>query len=107
MYVKDADLTVKETKVTGMATGNCKEKSIEVLKNEAIMNILLKNNADVLVEPIFIVEVIDKNQTITVTGYPATYENIKAIEYKEKKNKINLWNIAVRTGFFFLGFLWR
>ena len=92
MYIKDAgifanplmaDLKVSESKKTGSASGDLRGKSIEILKNEAITDVLLKNNADVLIEPFIIIETKGRTQTVTVTGYPAIYENFRSIELEK------------------------
>jgi predicted small secreted protein len=79
------DLNVQETKVTGSAIGKT-TSNIEQLKKEAVANALKTANADILVEPKYVIENTNRSITVTVTGYPATYKNFRQI----KEEDINL-----------------
>ena len=76
------DLDVKENKITGTSTqsGN---KSIEIIKQDAVANALKNANADVLVEPKFETETHQGKVTATVTGFPATYKNFRQIKSED------------------------
>ena len=74
-----ADLEVKETKVSGTATGKG-ATSTEELKREAVNDALVKSGADVLIEPRYEVTIKFNKATVNVTGYPATYKNFRPME---------------------------
>jgi hypothetical protein len=77
------DLEVKENKVTGVATGNTDVVSSTIVKQEAIADAVKKANADILVEPMFITETVDRKITVTVTGFPANYKNFRPIKQED------------------------
>jgi hypothetical protein len=68
-----ADLVIKETKVTGFATGSSEEN----VKSMAIANAINKANIDVLVEPKFEITTAGGTTTATVTGFPGVYKNFR------------------------------
>ena len=72
-----ADLDVNEVKVTGNATG--RKSHLAEVKNLAITDALKKANADVLIEPIFTVEINGSKVTAIVTGYPSVYKNFRSV----------------------------
>ena len=71
-----ADLNVREEKVSATVTGSTSGSTKE-LRDLALAEALEKAGADVLVEPVFESESTGTRITITVTGYPATYENFR------------------------------
>ena len=75
------DLNVKETKVTGEASGM--STSIESIKQSAVANAISTANADVLVEPIYKMRSSNGRTTVSVTGYPATYKNFRKIQKED------------------------
>jgi hypothetical protein len=83
------DLEVKETKTTGTATAPTGQ--IEIIKAMAVNDALKTSNADVLVEPKFEMQVQGGRTTVTVTGWPATYKNFRAI----KEEDIKLLDVGV------------
>ena len=79
-----ADLSVKETKVTGKAEADVSSTStLSGLKSLAVSNALKKSNADVLVEPRYDVVKTSTKITVEVTGYPASYKNFRPMEAKD------------------------
>jgi hypothetical protein len=72
-----SDLVVGE-KVKVTVTG--KNEPTAALKNKAVTEALLKNNADVIVEPLFVVETNGLVRTVTLIGYIGTYKNFKSLE---------------------------
>ncbi len=70
------DLEVEEKKVSGSFSGtNVDEESAKSL---AVADALKKVNAEVMVEPVFEVEVKDfKDISVQVQGYPARYKNFR------------------------------
>jgi len=72
------DLTVKETKVSGQATGNVTANA--QVNNEAVAAALKSSGADVLVEPVYSSFTKGSKITVTVTGYPATYTNFRSLK---------------------------
>ena len=77
------DLEVKEVKVTGSATENSETSSIEIVKQEAIVDAVKKSNSDILVEPMFTTETIGNKITVTVIGFPANYKNFRPIKQED------------------------
>ena len=69
-----ADLDVKNIKVTGNASASA-GNSIDAVKNLAIKDALKTSNADLLVEPTFESQHKGGKTIVTVTGFPATYQN--------------------------------
>lgn len=72
-----ADLEVRDTKVTGTATGNSSAPG--TVKNMALADAIKKANADVLVEPAFDMQSKGGKTTATVTGWPANYKNFRNV----------------------------
>ena len=70
-----ADLEVRETKVTGTATGF--NSALVTVKNMALADAIRKSSADVLVEPSFELETKGSKITATVSGFPANYKNFR------------------------------
>ncbi len=77
-----ADLDVEEKKVSGVVVGKVKTP-INQLKQLAIADALKKADADVLVEPRFEIDFEKTKTTVTVTGFPAKYENFRPMEEKD------------------------
>ena len=75
------DLDVNETKVTGQFSGE--NISLQYAKNMALADAVRKANVDVLVEPIFEVEVDDKATNVTVKGFPGKYKNFRKPELSD------------------------
>jgi hypothetical protein len=75
------DLDVKEVKITETSTSNV--LTIEELKREAVSSAIKNNKVDVLVEPTFKVVTVGVENTVTVTGYPATYKNFRSIKAED------------------------
>lgn len=73
------DLDVKETKVSGSATGGI-GTALENIKQYAVTDALNKANADILVQPKFEIETSEGQSTVTVTGFPATYKNFRSMK---------------------------
>lgn len=70
-----ADLDVRENKVTGTATGHRSEPA--AIKHSALADALRKAQADILVEPSYVLETSGNRTTATVTGFPANYKNFR------------------------------
>lgn len=77
-----ADLEVKETKVTGTYSDRSK-KTMKFVKEMALYDALQKANADVLIEARYVTVKKFGRIEVTVTGYPATYKNFRAMELKD------------------------
>ncbi len=87
------DLVVKETKITGYATGS----ALENVKSMAIANAISKANVDVLVEPVFEISTSGGKTTVTVVGFPGYYKNFRPM-LEEDINIINIGYVNyVRT----------
>jgi hypothetical protein len=78
-----ADLDIGAEKVTGVATASTKSESVEVTKSYAIIDAIDKAKADVLVAPQYVVTKKEKLIHVTVTGFPATYVNFRALSLEE------------------------
>ena len=76
-----ANLDVSETKATG--TFSAENVTIEFAKNKALADAIAKAGADILVEPVYEVDVNDKVVTVTVQGYPGKYKNFRQPEAKD------------------------
>ena len=74
-----ADLDVKSVKVSGTSTGK-KDVPLDNIKQNAVADAVKNANADVLVEPRFDVVSSSSSNTVTVTGFPATYKNIRLMK---------------------------
>lgn len=73
-----ADLEVSSKKISFTYTPTSAELKGSNLKKCAVHEALKANgNADVLVAPEYVVK---NNRTVTVTGYPATYKNFRAVK---------------------------
>lgn len=75
------ELDIKETKVTATTIGKL-GSNIAVLKAEAVSLAIKNANCDVLVEPSYTI-VTQKNISVTVTGFPATYKNFRDIKAED------------------------
>ncbi len=73
-----ADLEVRPTKVT--ASVEDKNVSEARLKKSALFKAMEQANADLIVEPIYIIEKNDRDIKVTVKGYPAVYKNFRTIQ---------------------------
>ena len=71
-----ADLNIQNERKEGKAT-NSSSVPVETIKNAAIRDVVEKNNGDVLVAPIYIIDNNGINTSVTVRGYVATYNNIR------------------------------
>jgi len=71
-----ADLDVQDKKVRGTATGP--RSSAEWVRNMALVNAIKAANADVLVAPVYEMETVRRQTTVTVTGFPATYKDFRS-----------------------------
>ncbi len=73
-----ADLEVKPSKVT--ASASQRDGIVSKLKKAALFNAVEKSKADVIVEPIYVVERNDRDVKVTVKGYPAFYKNFRNLK---------------------------
>lgn len=78
-YVKTeislVDVQIKEEKVMGQSTGRLSmTNTIDDLKKLALGNAILESKCDLIVAPFFIVEINDKDVTVSAYGFPATYK---------------------------------
>ena len=78
------DLDVNGAKVSGRAVAKFGE-NIEDVKTLLVAEVLRKANADVLVEPRYVIETINNESIITVSGYHATYKNFRPIKEEDIK----------------------
>jgi len=78
------DLDVNGAKVSGRAVAKFGE-NIEDVKTLLVAEVLRKANADVLVEPRYVIETINNESIITVSGYYATYKNFRPIKEEDIK----------------------
>ena len=60
-------------------------ENIEDVKTLLVAEVLRKANADVLVEPRYVIETINNESIITVSGYHATYKNFRPIKEEDIK----------------------
>ena len=72
------ELDVKQTKVTATVNGKL-GSNIEALKAEAVSVAVKNAAADVLVEPTYSIVTTRGTSTVTVTGFPAVYQNFRDI----------------------------
>lgn len=78
------DLDVNGAKVSGRAVAKFGE-NIEDVKTLLVAEVIRKANADVLVEPRYVIETINNESIITVSGYHATYKNFRPIKEEDIK----------------------
>lgn len=85
----------KETVKVEMTDGNISDEMIENTVNRVISGLLLKRNADVLVQPVSRVETKGRMINIEVSGYPAIYKNFRPMTTKEAElfRNINILHI--------------
>ncbi len=76
------ELDVKQTKVTGTASGKL-GSSVDAIKAEAVSVAIKSAGADVLVEPTYTIVSNKGISTVTVTGFPATYRNFRDIKAED------------------------
>jgi len=101
-----ADLEVSQTKIfekIEKKIENNKEidmsKAVENAVNTVMAELLLKRNADVLIQPVFAVDSkwgkSKTTITITVSGYPATYKNFRSMTREDAIlfKDINIYHI--------------
>ena len=82
-----ADLTISQTKVTGVAEGNIYAMGgVEAIRTLAIINALRPTNADILIQPTYELTQRGNHVRIEVTGFPASYNNFRNIN----SNDVNL-----------------
>ena len=70
-----ADLDVQQQKVRGTASGRSTE--LDLVKNMAMVNAIRTANVDVLIAPVYEIERKGRRTTVTVAGFPATYNNFR------------------------------
>ena len=80
-----ADLKVNENKVSASIKGRIiygmdNEEIIKDLKNQVVAIAIDQNKADILIEPNYIVEIVDDQVEVTVTGRPGIYSNFRNIK---------------------------
>ena len=57
------------------------------MRENAIGELLEKNNADILVNPLYTTEYVDgRISRVTVSGYPARHTNFRNISFEEQSN---------------------
>jgi hypothetical protein len=71
-----ADLDVSNNKVNGSASGL--STNLSSVKSEAISDAVKTAGADLLVEPVFVIQPVGSRVNVTVTGFPASYKNFRA-----------------------------
>lgn len=79
-----ADLNVEEKKTSKTITLNSME-SLSAAEVEIVRELLIDNNADILVEPKFYSVSKNGKTELTVTGWLAFYKNFRTIEEKDLK----------------------
>lgn len=93
-----ADLEVSEKKISGTATMGYSSgigAPIEECKRSAIGNALIASEADVLIEPFYIIETTEYSVTVQVSGFPAKYKNFR--KDTEKMMEINAASVNQTT----------
>lgn len=97
-----ADLEVSQDKIfekesvkVEMTDGIISDGIIENTVNRVLSGLLLKKNADVLVQPVTKVETKGRIINIEVSGYPATYKNFRPMTTKDAElfRDINILHI--------------
>jgi len=76
-YPVVAEMEVSQTKASGTVVWKGGGASINTLKEMAISEAVKSANADVLVEPVFEIEVKGRKRTVTAKGYPAKYKSFR------------------------------
>lgn len=74
------ELIVSDTKVSATIDSSTSSTSIENMKLAAISKAITSANADILVEPSFVIETAGYDKKVTVTGFPANYSNFRTIK---------------------------
>ena len=72
------ELNVASLKSQGSANGITKLISLDILKQNAMADALKKTGADILIEPVFVIETYNANVIVTVSGFPAKYIHFKS-----------------------------
>lgn len=80
-----ADLNVRATKVSHTKTFTKSSSSSQNARTDVVRELLMRENADVLIEPTFESSTTGMKTEITVYGFPATYTNFRSIEEKDIK----------------------
>ena len=77
-----ADLEISSHKSEARFTYDFADKMIDVnfVKNEAVMNLLEQEQADIIVEPVYSVTTEKRIVTVKVSGYAARYKNFIAAD---------------------------
>ena len=81
----DLDVAPRRIKYTLTTTKEIRRGGFENCKNAAVQEALAANgNADLLLEPQFVIKryrnlLVNLVTSVTVTGYPATYKNIRSM----------------------------
>lgn len=78
-----ADLSVREKKIEAEVISDSYDDVLGDLKQKAIVKALKKVNGDVLVEPKYQIVKAGNRKTVTVTGYPATYNNFRNATFED------------------------
>lgn len=97
-YPLIADLNISKEKVKGTATMGYSSgigAPIEECKRSAIGNALIASEADVLIEPFYIIETTESSVTVQVSGFPAKYKNFR--KDTEKMMEINAASVNQTT----------
>ena len=97
-YPLMADLDISKEKVKGTATMGFSSgigAPIEECKRSAIGNALISSDADVLIEPFYIIETTESSVTVMVSGFPAKYKNFR--KDVEKMQAINAASVNQTT----------
>lgn len=104
-----ADLEVSDTKVRytyDVPVNDNMAISEAQLKDNAIGELLDKNNADVLINPLFKTEMRNgRIVSVTVSGYPAKHRNFRSISFEEqtrylveKEKAVNVPQVVINGG---------
>ena len=97
-----ADLEVNQNKIIERVSvkmdasdGTISSAAIENVVNRVLSDLLLKRNADVLVQPVVKTETKGSTVTIDVSGYPAIYKNFRSMTVKDAElfKDINILHI--------------
>jgi hypothetical protein len=97
-YPLMADLDISKEKVKGTATMGFSSgigAPIEECKRSAIGNALIASDADVLIEPFYIIETTESSVSVMVSGFPAKYKNFR--KDVEKMQAINATSVNQTT----------
>ena len=85
----DLQVSPEKVRITVSAPSEDIAMSAEVLKENAIGELLEKHNADVLVNPLYKFDYVDgRLVSLTVSGYPAKHTNFRNISFEEQSQYI-------------------